>query len=342
MLAACTPDAGAQRDGADMSDERELIVLAAPRLRDNYYASRAEDIFDFHVEYARRVAEHDDVLVLVDESQFDAYAEALGEQHVAIAPQADIWMRDFTLSNATRPVMFRYTAAGQGGGAKGQSEADFVQETFAELAEAAGLSFTESDLLNDGGNFVDDYAGRAIISRKFLRDNRLGEGEARAMLREATGVQHIAFIEADEHGGLEHADGVTAFIEPNVVVINSYADDPDYAAELRADLEAGLPGVRIHEIVTPYEGSDVHDGRFGSACGLYSNMLVTPLRIYLPQFGIAEDAQALASVRSWTDKQVIPVPSGGICAMGGGVRCMAWQVRGENRDKLLAWARKQR
>lgn len=341
LLAACTPDAGAQRDIAVMSEKRDLIVLAAPRSGDSYYASRAQDIFGFHVEYARRVAEHDDVLVLVDAAQFDAYAEALGEQNVAIAPQADIWMRDFTLSNAERPVMFRYTAAGQGGGGKGQSEADFVQETFAEWAEAAGLSFEESDLLNDGGNFVDDYAGRAIVSGKFLRDNKLGEDEARAMLREATGVEYIAFIEADEQGGLEHADGVAAFIEPNVVVINSYPDDLDYAVDLRADLEAGLPGVTIHEIVTPYDGSDVHDGRFGSACGLYTNMLVTPLRIYLPQFGIAEDAQALASIRSWSDKQVIPVPSGGICAMGGGVRCMAWQVRGENREKLLAWAREQ-
>lgn len=123
--------------------------------------------------------------------------------------------------------MFRYTAAGQGGGRKGQSEADYVQDALAELIEAAGGVVPESDLLNDGGNFVDDYAGNAVVSRKFLRDNKLSEAEARKRIRTATGVKQIAFIEADEQGGLEHADGVVAFVGDNTLVINSYPEDPD-------------------------------------------------------------------------------------------------------------------
>ena len=119
-------------------------------------------------------------------------------------------------------------------------------------------------------------------------------------------------------------------------MINSYPDDDGYAASLRADLEAGLPGVTIHEIVTPYEGSEIYDERFGSACGLYTNMLVTPNRIYFPQFDIAEDAKALAQVKQWTDKEIIPVMSDQVCKMGGGVRCMSWQLRGENAARLLA------
>ena len=317
---------------------RELIVLAAPRSDDPYYAEVADEIFDFHVAYAAQAEGRDDILILVDEAAYSDYVTALGERRVAIAPQDDIWMRDFSLSNAGAPVMFRYTAAGQGGGRSGQSDADAAQETLAALMETARLGFGESDLLNDGGNFVDDYAGRAVVSRKFLRDNELSEANARAVLLEATDLTHVAFIEADEQGGLEHADGVVAFIDPNVLVINAYPDDPDYAATLRADLEAGLPGVVLHEIVTPYDGSEIYDSAFGSACGLYTNMLVTPERIYLPQFGIPEDAEALASVRSWTDKEVVPVRSDQVCHMGGGVRCMSWQLRGENAARLLGWA----
>lgn len=318
--------------------EAELIVLAAPRAADAYYAAPRGDIIDFQVRYARQIADRDNVVILTDAASYPDYVAALGRDRVAVVPMDDIWMRDFSLSNAERPVMFRYTAAGQAGV---QRDADGVQETLAASIEAAGLDFAESDLLNDGGNFVDDYDGRAVVSRKFLADNGLDEAAARQALRRATGVRDIAFIDADEQGGLEHADGVVAFIGPNTLVINSYTEDPAYAATLRADLESGLPGVVIHEIVTPYDGADIYDEKFGSACGLYTNMLVTPLRIYLPQFGVKEDAMALASLRSWSDKEVVPVDSSGVCRMGGGVRCLSWQLRGENAARFLAWARRE-
>lgn len=317
---------------------KELIVLAAPRSDDSYYKAVIDDIFEFHVAYAKAIMAHDDVLILTDENAYNDFAAAVGNEHVIVAPIDDIWMRDFSLSNMAGPVRFRYTAAGQGGGSKGQTAADQVQKGLTNIMKTAGVVFSQTSLLNDGGNFVDDYAGRAVISRKFLRDNRATEDEGRAVIRREAGVEHVALIEADEQGGLEHADGVVAFIAPNVLVINSYPEDPDYAAGLRADLTAGLPGVTIHEIVTPYDGSHIYDQKFGSACGLYTNMLVTPERIYFPQFGIPEDAEALTSLRSWTTKEVIPVDSAKVCRMGGGVRCMSWQLRGENAKRLLTWA----
>ena len=316
---------------------KDLIVLAAPMTDDPYYADVSDAIFDFHIEYARQIEPHDDVLVLVDQGAYDRYAEVLGADRVALAPMADIWTRDYGLSNVSGPVMFRYTAAGQGSGEVGQHEADIVQKDLITLAQRAGLHFDKTDLLNDGGNFVDDYEGNAVISRKFLRDNQLTESQARAMLRELTDLKHIAFIEADEQGGLEHADGIVAFVDTNTLIMNSYDDDPAYAQELRNNLERGLPGVIIHEIVTPYDGSEIYDERFGSACGLYTNALVTPHRVYLPQFGIPEDEVALRQVRQATTREVIPVRSDQVCFMGGGVRCMSWQLRGQNAEALLQY-----
>ena len=325
-----------------MADQKELIIVAAPKHGDAYYAEAAHDIFDFHIAYAGAVRKHDDFLVLTDAATYPDYVEALGADRVLIAPQDDIWARDFSLSNAIDPVMFRYTSEGQGGGHRGQADADHVQDILAGLMEKAGVAFAESDLLNDGGNLVDDYHGRIVISRKFLRDNRLTEAQGRGALIDETGAAHVAFIDADEQGGLEHADGVVAFIDANVLVINRYSEDPEYAAQLKSDLRAGLPDVTLHEITTPYDGSEIYDAKFGSACGLYTNMLVTANRIYLPQFGIPEDREALESVRSWTSKQVIPVRSDKVCHMGGGVRCMSWQLRGPNAAKLKAWAAAQR
>lgn len=326
-------------EGAIMT--KELIILAPPPDGDKYYEGVKDDIFDFHVAYARQILLHDDVLIFAGQDHFDDYVTALGAAHVAPIEMQDIWMRDFSPQNAAKPVMMRYTAEGQGGGRRGQSDADAVQEVLADVLISKAIPFGDSDLLNDGGNFVDDYAGNVVLSRKFLRDNKLSEAQGRKAVQDATGAINVAFIEADEQGGLEHADGVVAFIDMNVLLINSYPEDPAYAAALKADLRRGLPGVTIHDMVTPYDGSKIYDPRFGSACGLYTNMLVTPHRIYLPQFGIPEDAKALADVSGWTNKTVIPVMSGQVCQMGGGVRCMSWQLRGTSAQTLLASVREE-
>ncbi len=340
LLMACEgPGSDGDIQNVAAVSERELIVLAAPLADDPYYAEVADAIFEFQVAFARKIETHDDVLVLTDRQSFARYAAALGDRQVAIAPMADIWPRDFGLANTLGPVMFRYTAAGQGGGSKGQRDADAVQARFARFAQTVGLTYAKIDLLNDGGNFVHDDAGRVVVSRKFLRDNRLTEEQGRAALWRLPGVSKIAFIDSDEQGGLEHADGVVAFVDTNTLIINTYSDDPAYAFKLRRDLEKGLPGVAIHEIVTPYSEAQVHDARFGSACGLYTNALVTPHRVYLPQFGIPEDEIALRQVRAAMTREVVPIMSQMVCHMGGGVRCMSLQLRDANAESALRWHR---
>jgi len=179
----------------------ELIVLASPIDNgDGYYTDMEDDIFNFHVQYAKIISKHDDVIILTDSTRYHDYVAELGADKVAIAPMQDIWMRDFTLSNTTNPIMFRYTAAAQGVGQKGQDDADYVQEAFAKIIDDAELVFKESDLLNDGGNFVDDYTGNVVVSTKFLADNNFSEDEARKLLTQIPGIKNIAFIEADEQG----------------------------------------------------------------------------------------------------------------------------------------------
>ena len=314
----------------------ELIVLASPQSNDPYYAKMKDKIFDFHVNYAKKIIQHgDQFLILTDQSLYNDYVKALGKDHIVIAPMQDIWMRDFSSSNPNAPILFRYTAAGQGGGKKGQLNADAVQSKFKQYIQKAGLKFTSTNLFNDGGNWVDDGAGHVVVSTKFLSDNKISEDAARKKLMALTGLKHIAFIDSDEQGGLEHADGVVSFIDENTLVINSYPEDPDYTKKLKADLIRGIPNIKIHEIITPYDGSQIYDQKFGSACGLYTNMLVTPQRIYFPQFGIKEDSIALQQIRALTKREIIPIQSNNVCHMGGGVRCMSWQLQGENAKLLL-------
>ena len=97
-----------------------------------------------------------------------------------------------------------------------------MQDEFKYYSQKAGLQFSQSKLLNDGGNWVEDGYGNVVLSTKFLADNKLTESEARKKLMALTGAKQIAFIEADEQGGLEHADGVVSFVDQNTLVINAY------------------------------------------------------------------------------------------------------------------------
>ena len=324
-----------------LTAKAELIVLASPQSEDTYYAKMVDDIFDFHINYAKQIIKNGDkVLILTDKYLYSNYVKAIGQNHVVIAPMQDIWMRDFSSANPDQPTLFRYTAAGQGGTKKAQAISDDVQSDFKLYSQKAGLKFIQTQLLNDGGNWVEDGFGNVVISTKFLSDNRLSEKVAREKLIALTNAKHIAFIDADEQGGLEHADGVVSFVDQNTLVMNSYPEDPDYTKKLKADLIRGIPNIKIHEIITPYDGSQIYDKKFGSACGLYTNMLVTPEHIYFPQFGIKEDSVALQQIRAITKRKVIPVQSNHVCHMGGGVRCMSWQLRGENAELLLNYVNK--
>lgn len=310
----------------------DLIILAAPKKGDAYYHDRAQSIIDFQIAFAQAIQKPDYVIILSGQGYYDTYQKALGSDAVRLVQMPDIWMRDFTITNPEKPIMFRYTAAGQG---NHQGEADYVQDIFKQWIDGQMVDYHDTSLRNDGGNFVSDRS-HAIISRKFLNDNKISEKNAMQKLRQLTGKDMIAFIDADEQGGLEHADGVVSFIDEGVLMINDYPDDPDYAASLYDDLTKRLPGITIHRIDTPYDDSDIYDSRFGSACGLYTNALVTHTHVYLPQFGTETDKVVLEKVRQWTSKTVVPVSSQGVCAMGGGVRCLSLQLQLQG-DQMNTW-----
>ena len=164
----------------------------------------------------------DNVVVLTDKGLYPDYVKALGKKHVAIAPMHDIWMRDSAALIQLNPSCSATLPQDKVGAKKGQTISDEVQDEFKYYSQKAGLQFTQSKLLNDGGNWVENGYGNLVLSTKFLADNKLTESEARKKLMALIGAKQIAFIEADEQGGLEHADGVVSFVEQNTLVINAY------------------------------------------------------------------------------------------------------------------------
>ena len=336
LLAA--PVAGAANPPAPSNDEnapdRALIVLAAPAADDAYYRAYRRDILDFLIAYAKSILGRDNVVVLCDRPTLAELAGELPDDVLLVGPMRDVWMRDFTPVLPARPVLFRYSAAAQAGK---QLDADWVQAGFTRYAKYCGLEFRRCPYVLDGGNFVDDGDTRAIVTDRFLADNGLGNTQAVAILREELGVKQVAILPNDPEDRLGHADGMAAFIASNAIAVTRY-DEPFRTAVLD-ELRAAFPDAEIFEIESPAGGPPAADAAFGSAHGLYVNAVATDRHLYVPTFGIPEDAAALELFRARGDREVVPVDACKVAALGGSVRCLSGQMKGENARQLIEAAR---
>jgi agmatine/peptidylarginine deiminase len=333
-LVACTAAAQPRPPANDETANRTLIVLAAPPASDRYYQSLRQEILDFQIAYANRILGRDNVVILGDRKTLRELAKDLPEDLLLEAPMRDIWMRDFTTVIPERPVLFRYSAAAQGGKS---ADADWVQDGFARFAKRAGLTFRRSPWILDGGNVVDNGTDQAIVTDRFLSDNHLDKDQAVAILREQLGVARVAILPADPEDRLAHADGMAMFIASNTVALTRYGGK--FQQAIRKELRRAFPGVKLIELETSFD-TQAFDPGFGSAKGIYVNATVTDCAIYLPIYGMETDAQALAQIRARTDREVVPVDAAQIGPMGGSVRCLSWQVKGDNARRLIESARR--
>ena len=332
ILALSTSAPGAPPSN-DENTDRTLIVLAAPPASDRYYKSLRQEILDFQVAYANRILGRDNVVIIGDRKTLRELATELPEDLLLAAPMRDIWMRDFTTVIPDRPVLFRYSAVAQGGKSE---DAEWVQDGFVRLAKRTGMSFRRAPWILDGGNVVDNGFDKAIVTDRFLSDNHLDPAAAIAALREALGVAQVAILPAHPDDRLGHADGMAAFIGSNTVALSRYAGES--TEPLRQELESAFPDVRIVEIDTAFD-DDAFDPEYGSARGIHVNATVTDGFIYLPVFGMETDAPALQTIREATDKEVVPIQAGKVARMGGSVRCLGAQLKGENARRLIEAAR---
>lgn len=302
--------------------ERALLVLAAPKAGDAYYAPVRDAVLAFQRAYAEAALPHDDVVILTDAAGWAYFAETLPEDILIQAPMLDIWARDYSPVAPRGPIHFRYAAAAQGGS---QGDADAVQDVFADSIAEFGIEPPATDLILDGGNFVGDGAGKAIVTDRFLDDNGLTEAEGIAALKNVVGLDAVAIIPTDDPEGLGHADGMVMFADPDTIFLNAY-DEP-FRTDIRSILHEAFPGTRVLDMPVVWHDQP-YDARYGTACGIYVNAVVTDTAIYVPQFGLPEDAQAVALLRAQTNKVVVPIESTGVCDMGGSARCTVWHAEG--------------
>ncbi|MCW8916355.1 MAG: agmatine deiminase family protein [Magnetovibrio sp.] len=298
---------------------KHMIVIAAPSIGDTYddpfYADIFQDIIDFDIAYANAVLGHDDVRIVVDHETRKYFQGRVPSNILIDAYLPHIWVRDYTTINPYNPIQFRYTPASFEGD---QSEADYMQDGFNDFTELFSVSHPRTGYILDGGNIVDNYAGRVITTTRFLTDNSLSKAKGTQVLKRLLNAKEVAILPPDDDI-LAHSDGMAMFVENNTLFINRY-DEP-FRSQVLKELHAAFPGIKIVEIEAAWDFDEE-----GSACGINVNATVTNNYIYMPHFSNAASDKAMRTIRRHTTKTVIPVPANKVCKLGGSVRCLTWQL----------------
>lgn len=310
-----------------IEDNKMLIVLSAPSIHDPYYHDVFDQIIDFQVRYAKTIIGHDNVVVLADRDTMPYLEGKLPDNILLEANVEDIWMRDFTTVNPLNPIQFTYAPSYFDDEPQTPRS---TQESFNKFASKHGVTYKHTEYILDSGNVVDNYKGKVVVTERFLEDNDLAEDEAKEVLKELYGADHVAIIPYDDEI-MGHSDGMVMFVD-DILFANKY-EEP-FRTQVLQPLKESFPDVTIVEVDAGFEIQQWKN--FASACGININSLVTFENIYVPVFGNnSYDQKFLETLGKYTDKTILTVDATNVCFMGGGVRCLSWQVTGENATNLI-------
>lgn len=225
----------------------------------------------------------------------------------------DIWLRDFmpVRTGSGKLMSFRYEPSYL------KNDPDLRTDFRKDLAPQLGLPVTYSHINLDGGNVVFSPSGeRVLISDRVFSENP--EYPPAALVRELSELLEaevliIPSLKSDMTG---HADGMTRFLDDRTVLCNRPLSSCGFEQKVKRSLrDYGLDAVDFPFVPT---------GGI-SAVGCYLNYLETEHTVFLPVFGIEQDAEAEISMRQIFSKEIVPINIREIAQQGGCLNCISWE-----------------
>ena len=225
----------------------------------------------------------------------------------------DIWLRDFmpVRTGSGKLVSFRYEPSYL------KNDPDLRTNFRKDLAPQLGLPVTYIHINLDGGNVVFSPSGeRILISDRVFSENP--EYPPATLVRELSELLEaevliIPSLKSDMTG---HADGMARFLDDRTVLCNRPLSSCGFEQQVkRAVQDCGLDAVDLPFV--PAGGV--------SAVGCYLNYLETEQAVFLPVFGIEQDAEAAASAQQIFSKEIVPVNIREIAQQGGCLNCISWE-----------------
>jgi len=204
------------------------------------------------------------------------------------------------------------------------------------ILEREGARIFSSELTAEGGGITIDGEGTIITTEScFLNPNRnpgWSKQEVEVELCRTLGAEKVIWIPGDvndtETDG--HIDGIAAFVEPGVVLVEVEADqdDPYYSVgqenthALRDQTDA--KGRSLHlEFINSGSYADVITGK---DCRSYINSYLANGAVIVPGYDHERDEKAVETYRHlYPDREVVQVQIKDIAEGGGGIHCITQQ-----------------
>lgn len=225
----------------------------------------------------------------------------------------DVWVRDFmpVRTRSGQMISFRYESSYLRDCP--ELRTDFRRDIAPQLA----LTPLYADINLDGGNVVFSPSGaRVLVSDRVFSENP--EYPPAALVHELSELLEadvivLPSLKSDMTG---HADGMARFLDDRTVLCNRPLSPRGFEQQVkRAVQDCGLDAVDFPFVLTGGV----------SAVGCYLNYLETERVVFLPVFGIEQDAEAETSARQLFSKEIVPVNIREIAQQGGCLNCISWE-----------------
>jgi len=292
---------------------------------------------------ANAASEHQPVTVVVNPGDEPIARRYLsGEIAILSAPLNDAWMRDigpsFVIGDDGTLGAVNFVFNGWGDQHWAQWEKD--QHIGRIVAEAAGATLVNSDLVNEGGGIQVDGTGRVVLTETVQLDPGRNPGKTKAdveaELARTIGTTSALWLpkgltrDSENFGTRGHSDILAVFPTPEVLLMHRQdsASHPDHeiarvnreVAERYRDDTAG--DFEIVDLPAPETLRDAE----GFVDYSYINHVVINGAVLACSFADPADDRALGILREYyPGRQVIGIDARPLFARGGGIHCITQQ-----------------
>ncbi len=251
---------------------------------------------------------------------FPALYAALAAFHpVEVLDLPDIWVRDFlplqhSKTGELSRLLFKPRYANY--------TPKFTEDIRRRVHELFPVRFCGVGI--DGGNIIPgpDNSFFCFEGRRIFRRTSPGEQEmVERKLAEALGSKKIVWLPREIGDKVNHIDGFMQFVGDTLLVsderFDPYLEKLTYQRLERVRHALGKVAVQF----LPYV-PDRSDKSGLSACGVYVNFLETSRAVFVPQYHLPQDKQALSIIGCATSKPVVGIDCAQIARYGGAVHCL--------------------
>lgn len=310
-----------------MNDKNSVFFISIPSVNDTHH-STFKSLVQFVQNLLTVVHEKDLLLVVVDSETEDKLKGQIPKTNLISGTIPDTRIRDFSAIQ-TQAGLFKYRYRP---GYLKKSEAAVIEKHYTDWFQSLELAYKKVNLRIEGGNFNYNGENSGITTARIFTDNyENSQSDIISLLKDTLELEHLAILPEVPGEKMGHSDGMVKWLDKQTLAVCDF--EPELANSVRQAISQDLKDVEV--VLVPYKPEDDYWKGFMNAMGIYVKAMTTENAIYVPQYSMESDDEALDIFKQHTTKEVIPVSVGKLGRTGRSVRTLTWQLTGQEALKVI-------